>query len=162
MKESESLDRIASHGPGSRRRQIILWSIFVFLLVAAAFLVRLWGLSKMHFWDETVYLQNAEVICCGKTNYSELGSRPPLLSLIFAFFFYFWNHIYAACIATALLNALGPALLFACGRRIAGALPAAIASLLLAFTPFLSVLFHPGYSATTPGIACSLIALPSL
>lgn len=136
IKKSKLIDPIASHGPDSRRRQAVLWTIFVLLLVAAAFLARLWGLSKMHFWDETVYLQNAEVICCGKTNYSELGSRPPLLSLFFAFFFHFWNHIYAACIATALLNALGPALLFVCGRRIAGAVPVAIASLLLAFTPF--------------------------
>jgi 4-amino-4-deoxy-L-arabinose transferase-like glycosyltransferase len=130
-------DLISANAFHSRRRQAFLWSFFVFLLVAAAFLVRLWGLSKMHYWDEAVYLQNAEVICCGKANYSELSSRPPLLSLFFAFLFLFWHHIYAACIATALVNALGPALLFAAGRRIAGAVPAAIAALLLAFLPFM-------------------------
>ena len=35
-------------------------------------------MSKLHFWDEMVYLQSAQVICCGKTNYSELDYRPPL------------------------------------------------------------------------------------
>jgi hypothetical protein len=87
---------------GSHRRQVILECAFVVLLVAAAFVLRLWGLSKAHFWDETVYLQNAQVICCGKTNYSELGSRPPLLSLIFAGVFLLWHNVYAASIATAL------------------------------------------------------------
>ena len=137
MTESNPPDRVSAHASASGRRQAILWSLFLFLLVAIAFLVRLWGLSKMHYWDEAVYLQNAEAICCGKTNYSELISRPPLLSLFFAFIFLFWHHIYAACIATALVNALGPALLFAVGRKITGPLPAAIAALLLAFLPFL-------------------------
>jgi hypothetical protein len=43
----------------------------------------------VHFWDEAVYLQNPEVICCGKHNFSELNFRPPLLSLIFAAVFRF-------------------------------------------------------------------------
>jgi hypothetical protein len=108
-------------------------------------------MSMMHFWDEAVYLQNAEVICCGKTNYSELGSRPPLLSLFFVFIYLFWHHIYAACIATALLNALGPALLFLSGRRIAGTLPAVIASLLLAFSPFFVGIIPAGFNSDYTG-----------
>src|SRR5579864_4065030 len=92
---------------GSHRRELILESAFVFLLIGAAFVLRVWGLSKMHFWDETVYLQNAQVICCGKTNYSELDFRPPLISLIYAGVFLLWRHIYAACIVAAFLNALG-------------------------------------------------------
>src|ERR1017187_9048160 len=117
---------------GSHRRQVILESTFVVLLVAAAFVLRLWGLSKMHFWDEASYLQNAEVICCGKTNFSELDFRAPLLSLIFAAVFLLWHNIYAADIVTALLNALGPALLYVSGRMVVGRMPAAIGSLLLA------------------------------
>jgi 4-amino-4-deoxy-L-arabinose transferase-like glycosyltransferase len=149
MTKSKSPDVIASDGGDSRRREAILWSLFLFLLVAGAFVVRLWGLSKMHYWDEAVYLQNAEVICCGKANYSELISRPPLLSLFFAFVFLFWHHIYAACIATALLNALGPALLFAAGRRIAGSLAAAIAALLLAFSPYFAGVIPTGFGDNT-------------
>src|SRR5260370_20665861 len=93
-------------------------------------------MSQAHFWDEAVYLQNAEVICCGKTNYSELSSRPPLLSLVFAGMFLLWNNVYAACLVTAFLNALGPLFLYFSGRMAAGRAAAAIASLLLAFSPF--------------------------
>lgn len=118
------------------RRQIIQQATFLILVVAAAFVLRIWGLSKNRFWDETVYLQNAEVICCGKTNYSELSSRPPLLSLIFAGVFFLWHSIYAASIITALINALGVAFLYFNGRMIAGRTPAVIAALLLAFLPF--------------------------
>src|SRR5664279_661450 len=90
------------------KRKSRVESLLLFLLVAAAFLVRIWGISKTHFWDEIVYLQNAQVICCGKINYSELEFRPPLISLIYAGVFLLWHHVYAACIVTALLNALGP------------------------------------------------------
>jgi 4-amino-4-deoxy-L-arabinose transferase-like glycosyltransferase len=118
------------------RRRVILEYAFVVLLVAAAFVVRVWGLSKMHFWDENVYLQNAELICCGKNNYNELDSRPPLLSVLFAGAFLIWHSDYAAWIVSTLMNALGPAFLYLGGRKIAGTIPAVIASLLLAFTPF--------------------------
>ena len=89
---------------------------FLVLLVAAAFLLRLWPISRGHFWDEAVYLQDAEVICCGKINYSELDSRPPLLSLLFDAMFLVWHSAFAANVATALLNALGPAFLYLGGR----------------------------------------------
>ncbi|MGH9538301.1 MAG: ArnT family glycosyltransferase [Terriglobales bacterium] len=125
----------ASHGPSHRGRVILKWG-FLVLLVAGAFVVRVWGLSKMHFWDENVYLQNAEVICCGKNNYNEIDSRPPLLSILFAGTFLLWHSDYAAWIVVALVNALGPAFLYLGGRKMVGAIPAAIASLLLAFTPF--------------------------
>ena len=124
---------------------------FLLLLIAAAFLLRVWGLSQARFWDEAVYLQNAEVICCGKTNYSELDSRPPLLSLIFAGVFLVRNHVYAAGVTTALLNALGPALLYLCGRSIVGRIPAAIAALLLAFAPFFVGVFPPGFGSDDTG-----------
>jgi 4-amino-4-deoxy-L-arabinose transferase-like glycosyltransferase len=120
----------------TRRRKIIREATFLILVVAAAFVLRIWGLSKNRFWDETVYLQNAEVICCGKANYSELDSRPPLLSLIFAGVYFLWHSVYAASIVTALINALGVAFLYLSGRMIAGRTPAAIAAMLLAFLPF--------------------------
>lgn len=120
----------------SRGQKFVVESAFVILLVAAAFIVRLWPMSQAHFWDEAVYLQNAEVICCGKTNYSELSSRPPLLSLVFAGVFLLWNNVYAASLVTAFLNALGPLFLYLSGRMAKGRAAAAIASLLLAFSPF--------------------------
>ena len=94
-------------------------SVYVVALVGAGFALRVWGLSKMHFWDENVSA-DAETICCGKTNYSELDSRPPLLSLIFAGVFLVWNSTYAAAIVTALLNAARAAWTYLSGRMIAG------------------------------------------
>jgi 4-amino-4-deoxy-L-arabinose transferase-like glycosyltransferase len=123
----------------------------LFLLVAAAFLARIWGISKTHFWDEMVYLQNAQVICCGKINYSELDFRPPLISLIYAGAFLLWHHIYAACIVAAFLNALGPIFLYLAGRLSVGRLPAAIAALLLAFSPFFVGVFPNGFASDDTG-----------
>ncbi len=113
--------------------------------------MRVWPLSRVHFWDEVVYLQNAEVLCCGKSNYSELESRPPLLSLIFALVFRVWHSVYAADIVTAALNAAGPALLYVGGCRIVGRAGAAIAALLLAFTPFFVGVFPAGFDSDNTG-----------
>ena len=131
------------------KRKLLLLSLF--LLFAGAFLIRVWGLSYFHYWDEWAYLQDAKVICCGKTNYSELSFRPPLLSLLFAGAFLIRDHVFSACVATAALNALGPVLLFLSGRKIVGTLPAALASLLLAFGPFFVGVFPPGFDSDDTG-----------
>src|SRR5260370_13301641 len=129
-------DRSENDWSRSHGRKFVVESAFVILLVAAAFIVRLWPMSPAHFWDEAVYLQNAEVICCGKTNYSELSSRPPPLSLVFAGVLLVWTNVYPASLLTAFLNALGPLFLYFRGRMAKGRAAAAIASLLLAFSPF--------------------------
>ena len=152
MTEAPQLHPASTHFSwSSTQQQVMLEFVFLVLLVAAAFVLRLWPLSKSHFWDETVYLQNAEVICCGKTNYSELDSRPPLLSLIFAAVFLLWHHVYAASIVTALLNSLGPIFLYLSGRMMVGRVPAAIASLLLAFSPFFVGIFPAGFISDDTG-----------
>jgi len=129
----------------------ILVPALLLLLFAAAFLIRVWGLSYFHYWDEMVYLQNAKVICCGKTNYSELSFRPPLLSLIFAGAFLIRNHMFSACVVAAALNALAPVLLFLSGRRIVGSLAAALGSILLAFGPFFVGVFPAGFDSDDTG-----------
>lgn len=121
------------------------------LLFAGACLIRLWGLSYFHSWDEMVYLQNAKVICCGKTNYSELDFRPPLLSLLFAGAFLIRDHIFTACVVASVLNALAPVLLFVAGRRIVGLVPSMLASLLLAFGPFFVGVFPDNFDSDTTG-----------
>jgi 4-amino-4-deoxy-L-arabinose transferase-like glycosyltransferase len=140
--------RIA-HPVLNRKPQLEL--LFLFLLCTAALLVRIWGISKCHFWDEWVYLQNAEVICCGKVNYSELDFRPPLISVIYAGVFLLWHHLYAACIAAAFLNALGPVFLYLAGRVSVGRAPAAIAALLLAYSPFFVGIFPNGFDSDNTG-----------
>jgi 4-amino-4-deoxy-L-arabinose transferase-like glycosyltransferase len=106
------------------------------VLVAVAFLIRLWGMTRMHFWDENVYLLNAEYMAFGKAGYIEIDSRPPLLSLLFAGLFHLWHSDYAAATLTALINALGPAFLYLGGRKLVGRKAAVIAALLLAFGPY--------------------------
>ena len=108
-------------------------------------------MSYFHYWDELVYLQDAKVICCGKTNYSELFFRPPLLSLFFAALFLIHDHIFVACIFTALLNAAAPLFLFLSGRRIVGTLSATLASILLAFGPFFVGVFPRGFDSDDTG-----------
>ena len=139
---------LSAHLTLNRNRSL---AIFLAVLFLAAFLVRLWGMSKSHYWDEMVYLQNAQVICCGKINYSELDFRPPLLSLLYAGVFLLWRHIFAACIVTALVNALAPVFLFFAGRLSVGRLPAAIATLLLAFSPFFLGIFPAGFDSDDTG-----------
>ena len=124
---------------------------FLAILFAAAFAVRVWQISTVHFWDEAVYLQNAEVILGLKHNYSELSSRPPLLSLIFAAVLLVWHHIYAAVIATALMNAAAPVLLYLAGRRIVGRPGAVVASLLLGFAPFFVGAFPDSFPSDSTG-----------
>jgi 4-amino-4-deoxy-L-arabinose transferase-like glycosyltransferase len=133
------------------KNKFSLLIVSLILLAAAAFVVRVWGLTWFHSWDEMVYLQNAKVICCGKTNYSELDFRPPLLSILFAGVFLLWNHIYAASVLAAAINALAPLFLFLAGRRSVGALPAALASLLLAFGPFFVGVFPANFDSDITG-----------
>jgi 4-amino-4-deoxy-L-arabinose transferase-like glycosyltransferase len=168
MEEIEAVGDERVRGGAVGARWVRAESVYVVALVAAGFALRVWGISKMHFWDENVYLQNAETICCGKTNYSELDSRPPLLSLIFAGVFLVWNSTYAAAIVTALLNAAGAAWIYLSGRMIAGRAAGVMASLLFGFAPFFVgvlregpgyVVNQGGHSLLADAPALSLIAL---
>ena len=139
-------------------------SLLLFLLVAAAFLVRIWGISKDHFWDEMVYLQNAQVICCGKINYSELDFRPPLISLIWAarsalapYLCSLYRHGFS--------QRTRPGFPLSRRRMSVGRLTAAIAALLLAFSPFFVGIFPTvcerchGNSLLTDSPALTLVLL---
>ncbi len=137
--------------PNALKRKSSILIVSLSLLFAGAFLIRVWGLSYVHYWDEMVYLQDAKAICCGKTNYSELSFRPPLLSLLFAGAFLIRDHIFAACIVAAALNALGPVFLFLSGRKVVGATASALASLLLAFGPFFVGVFPAGFDSDDTG-----------
>ena len=136
---------------GRLRPALRLEPIFLTLLFGAAYLVRIWGVSRIHFWDEMVYLQNAQVICCGSHNYSELSYRPPLISLLFAGVFIIRHSIFAACIVTALLNALGPLFLYRAAALCIGRIPAAVSASLLAFAPFFVGVFPDGFASDDTG-----------
>jgi 4-amino-4-deoxy-L-arabinose transferase-like glycosyltransferase len=144
---------------GGERRWIAWERVLVWVLFVGAFAVRLWGVSLRHGWDENVYLQNAELICCGKNNYNEIDSRPPLLSLLFAGAFWVWHSDYAAYVVTALLNALGPVFLYLAGRMFVGRQAAGIAALLLAFTPFFVSVFPA--AAGSRWVATGFVSFPT-
>jgi 4-amino-4-deoxy-L-arabinose transferase-like glycosyltransferase len=137
-------------------RKRIAEIVFLILVVGAAVLIRLWPIWQVHFWDETVYLQNAEVICCGKHNYSELASRPPLLSLLYAGVFKVWHHVYAASLLVAALNGLGALFLYWAGKALFGRVAGGISALLLTFSPFF---VETGNSLLTDNPALSLTLL---
>lgn len=137
-------------------RRFPVEAVLLLALVVAAFLVRIWPMSTSHYWDETVYLQNAEVILGARSNYSELASRPPLLSILFAAVFVLWHSVYAAEIVTALLNALGPLFLYLIGRRLMGKAAASIAALMLAFLPFF-VAAGNSLLSDSPALALALL-----
>ena len=89
------------------------------LIVLFLILIALWTfpLRMYHWWDEVVYLQNAEVIFSGVDNYSELSFRPPLLSILFAGIFFFWHSPLAASVLTSLLCFLLVPLIFLIGKK---------------------------------------------
>lgn len=152
LRKFPGLPRLANTGAGRflAERKARLW-IGLLLLFTGAFVVRIWGVTLCHYWDEFVYLQNAQVICCGKANYSELSYRPPLISLIYAGVYLVWHSIYAACIVAALINALAPVFLYLAGRLSVGRLPAAIGAVLLAFAPFFIGIFPDGFDSDDTG-----------
>jgi 4-amino-4-deoxy-L-arabinose transferase-like glycosyltransferase len=150
--QAEAMD----DGPELGRREVWAERTFLVLLLVAGFVLRVWGVTKMHSWDENVYLQHGEILCCGKSNYSELDYRPPLLSLLYAGVFLAWNSSYAAAIVTALLNAMAALWTYLSGRMMAGRAAAAMAALLIGFAPFF---VNEGHSLLTDAPALSLIAL---
>src|SRR5712664_2740761 len=83
------------------------------LIFGLALFVRVVPLTYSHFWDETVFLQDAKVIVDGRTNYDEFFERPPLLSIVYALGFALWDNIYVANLIQGLWTTT--AVLFAFG-----------------------------------------------
>jgi 4-amino-4-deoxy-L-arabinose transferase-like glycosyltransferase len=93
-------------------------------------------LTYSHFWDETVFLQDAKVLADGRTNYDEFFERPPLLSMVYAAGFTLWDNVYVANIMQGLFTALAVLLAFAYVRATFGVLAGVCAAFLLAFAPY--------------------------
>src|SRR3989344_5389816 len=87
-------------------KKIVIY-FFLTLMLVINFMMILWPLQTSHWWDETVYLQHAEVIFSGKTNYDEFEFRPPMLSILLASGFLFKHHVFTARVIVALFGGLG-------------------------------------------------------
>ena len=58
-------------------------NIFLALLILFSFVIRLFPVDTSYFfWDETVYLQNAQYYAGMPASYTELNIRPPLLPMM--------------------------------------------------------------------------------
>ncbi len=120
----------------NKTKKILIFAILGLLLLVS-FVVNIWPIRTAFWWDETVYLQNAEVIHSGKVNYNELQFRPPLLSILFAGAYIFYHNILSAEIIVALLASMGTLFMFFIGKELYGNKTGLIAAILFAFSPFL-------------------------
>jgi 4-amino-4-deoxy-L-arabinose transferase-like glycosyltransferase len=121
-------------------------------------LLRIVPLTYSHFWDETVFLQNALVVLDGRTNYDEWYYRPPLLSFAYALGFALWDSLYVANIVQGLLAMTAVAGGYLFTRSVAGARAGMIAAFLFAFTPSL-VEFSHQLLTDMPGVGLMLLSL---
>ncbi|MFC1666158.1 ArnT family glycosyltransferase [Nanoarchaeota archaeon] len=107
------------------------------LILVLMFLLRFFPLRLIHWWDETVYLQHAEIMFSGRTNFSELAFRPPLLSIFFFLGFFIKHSVVIASIITAFLGVLVPVVIFLIGKKIYDFKVGLIGALISGFLPFL-------------------------
>jgi 4-amino-4-deoxy-L-arabinose transferase-like glycosyltransferase len=128
------------------------------LLWGLALFVRVFPLSYSHFWDETVFLQDAKVIVDGRANYDEFFERPPLLSAAYALGFALWDNIYVANVVQGLwtVSAVLFALLYV--RKTFGLVAGLCAAFLLAFGPYFVETSHE-LLTDMPAVALMLAAM---
>lgn len=119
--------------PFNRR---LLLTLFLCALLVSAFIVRIWPMRYAYWWDETVYLQNADTLL-GAQNYNEFSVRPPVISIVIATGFLLWHHPFTADILLALLSALAAPFICLAARELYGDKTAILAGLIAAFSPFL-------------------------
>lgn len=110
-----------------------LFFLVLFLLIL---LIRLWPLRMYFWWDETVYLQHADILLGGTNNYNEFSFRPPLLSILFSALFFIYNHPLLAQLLIILFSLLSILFIYLITKEIYGEQEALLAGFLLAFTPF--------------------------
>ena len=113
--------------------------IIIILLLLLAFLIRIVPIRMSHFWDETVYLQHAEIFFSGRDNFNEFSFRPPLLSLLFFLGFFIKHSVVTASVITAGLGALAGLFIFLIGKKLYGFKVGIIAGLIYTFVPFMTL-----------------------
>lgn len=122
-------------------RQVKGVYFLVFAIFLIAFLLRVIPLEYYHGWDETSYLQHAEHIAFGKSNYAE-GFRPPLLPVLIAGGFKFRHHPFVASFIVALLSASITIAMFFLGRKLHSDTAGIFAAILVALHPALVTFGH--------------------
>jgi 4-amino-4-deoxy-L-arabinose transferase-like glycosyltransferase len=81
------------------------------IIFFVGFLIRFFPVrtdSTFHYWDETVYLQHAEIWGgYRENNYNEFGFRPPLLPLLIALGYRVYHSVITAHFIVAIVSSLG-------------------------------------------------------
>jgi len=116
--------------------------ILLIIIVALSFVVRVLPLEYTHYWDETVYLNHAETINSGQSNYSEINSRPPFLSILIAGAYFIKHHIFSANILVAILGAIGVFFTYLIGKKMYNKYVGLIAATLLGLSHFIVLHSH--------------------
>jgi 4-amino-4-deoxy-L-arabinose transferase-like glycosyltransferase len=117
---------------------MVKYILLLVALIALSFCLRLFPLTYSHWWDETVYLQHAEIMAGFKSdNYDEFLLRPPLLSALFALGFLAWHHVYAANVIVASLGALGVFYAYLVGKRLYSEKVGFLAAIFVGLSPYI-------------------------
>lgn len=107
---------------------------FIIILTLFAFLIRVFPVDTTYFfWDETVYLMNAQYIAKDYVPYSELANRPIFVPFILSFFTQ--NLELASRIIMALLNSLFVPLIYFFGKEL-NKKTGLIAAIIITIFPF--------------------------
>lgn len=114
------------------------------LILVAGFLLRLFPVrGGYHYWDETVYLQHAEIITGESPNvYNEFEFRPPLFSLILASAFFVSSTLLSAHLTVAGLSSLVIILIYIVGKELYSRQTGIIAAAIYAASPLGIILSH--------------------
>lgn len=128
------------------------------ILFIAVFLLSLFPIRIAHWWDETVYLQHAETISSGRTNYDEWSFRPPLLPIMIAGGYLFNHHVMVPNILIALLFSIGVIFVALTGRELFGYKTGIISSVIFGLSPFLLKNAHD-IMTDLPAVSILAIAL---
>src|SRR3989344_8687098 len=116
-----------------RKEAIALLAIFLL-----SFTVRIYSVEVIHWWDETVYLQHAEIFAGLRAdNFNEFWLRPPLLPILFAAGFLVWHNPIMASIIVSLIGAVGAVGIFFLGRKMFNPATGLLAAIFAGFSPFI-------------------------
>lgn len=110
------------------------WLLLTLFLLS--FFLQTFPLRNAFYWDESVYLQNAEVIFSGRTNYSELDFRPPLLPLILSFFYFFKHSLLTAQIVNGFLSSINVIAIYLLSKELFNKKTALLSSFFFTFLAF--------------------------
>jgi 4-amino-4-deoxy-L-arabinose transferase-like glycosyltransferase len=128
---------------------------FLCCILLLAFLLRIYPLEEYHGWDEATYLQHAEHLFSGKSNYDEFAFRPPLLPIMIAGGFFIWHSPWIAVIICALLSTSIVLAVFLITNKLHSATAGLFAATIVALHP-LFVTY--GHFVLTDALVASLAA----